>query len=201
MARLAIILFLPLVVPMACRRCGLPSVGGLLVSGIVIGQHGLKNIPETPIVSNFMVDVGKLPLMFFAGIEIDHALFKSIWKRSRLFGWLTFTLPLLTGVGVGLVFGYSWLAALLIGSLLASHTLRGFPITRQMGISRSAPVVITTGATVFTDVASLLVLAVCLPIHKSGFSAQALLIQLGFLLVYGILRSNSTGSGVFCGSR
>lgn len=184
MARLAIILFLLLVVPMACRRCGLPSVVGLLVSGIVIGQHGLKIIPETPIVSNFMADVGKLLLMLFAGIEIDHVLFKTIWKRSLLFGWLTFMLPLLTGMGVGLVFGYSWLAALLIGSLLASHTLLGFPITQQMGISRSAPVVITTGATVFTDVASLLVLAVCLPIHQSGFSVKSLVVQLGYLLIY-----------------
>ncbi len=184
MARLSIVLFLLLVVPMVCRRCSLPSVVGLLVSGIIIGHNGLKIIPETPIVSNFMADVGKLMLMMFAGIEIDHLLFKKIWKRSLLLGGLTFTLPFLVGVIIGFLFGYYWVAALLIGSLLASHTLLGFPITQKMGISKSAPVVITTGATVFTDVSSLLVLAVCLQVHQSGFSASSVAIQLLLLLVY-----------------
>jgi hypothetical protein len=47
MARMSIVLFLVLVlvVPMACRRCSLPSVVGLLISGIVIGYHGLRIIP------------------------------------------------------------------------------------------------------------------------------------------------------------
>lgn len=184
MARLSIVLFLLLVVPMVCRRFSLPSVVGLLVSGIVIGHHGLRIIPETPIVSNFMADVGKLMLMMFAGIEIDHSLFKRIWKRSLLLGSLTFSLPFLAGVIIGFLFGYYWVAALLIGSLLASHTLLGFPITQKMGISQSDPVVITTGATVFTDVGSLLVLAVCLQIHQSGFSASSLALQLVLLLVY-----------------
>jgi Kef-type K+ transport system membrane component KefB len=184
MARLSIVLFLLLVVPMVCRRFSLPSVVGLLISGIVIGYHGLRIIPETPVVSNFMADVGKLMLMMFAGIEIDHSLFKRIWKRSLLFGGLTFALPCLTGVIIGFFFGYYWVAALLIGSLLASHTLLGFPITQKMGISRSDPVVITTGATVFTDVGSLLVLAVCLEIHQSGFSASSVAIQLVLLLIY-----------------
>lgn len=184
MARLAIILFLLLVVPMLCRRLSLPSVVGLLVSGIIIGHHGLRIIPEHPTVSNFMSDIGKLMLMMFAGIEIDHGLFRTIWRRSLLLGGLTFSLPLVTGTVVGLVFGYYWVSALLIGSLLASHTLLGFPIVQQAGIARTDPVVITSGATVFTDVAALLVLAVCLPIHQTGFSAASMALQLVLLLLY-----------------
>lgn len=184
MARLTVVLFMALVVPMLCNRASLPSVVGLLVAGIVIGPHCLSIIPDKPIVSNFMADMGKLMLMLFAGIEIDHSLFKLIWKRSLLFGLFTFLLPLLTGLIVGIAFGYYWVAALLIGSLLASHTLLGFPITQRLGISRCDPVVITSGATIFTDVAALLVLAVCLPIHQSGFSAQSLIIQLALLIGY-----------------
>lgn len=184
MARLCIVLLLVLVVPMVCAKFSLPSVVGLLIAGYLIGQHGLEIIPKTPIVSNFMADVGKLMLMLFAGIEIDHALFTKIWKRSLLFGCCTFVLPLAAGCFAGLVFGYSWVAALLIGSLLASHTLLGFPITQQRGLARTDPVVISSGATVFTDVASLLVLAVCLPIHQNGFSLRALLLQLLLLLLY-----------------
>jgi Kef-type K+ transport system membrane component KefB len=184
LARIALAFFLILVVPMLCRRFALPAVVGLLAAGIVVGPHGLKIIPPNPVVANFLAELGKLMLMMFAGMEIDHGLFARIWKRSALFGLFTFLLPLLAGVAVGFLFGYYWVAALLIGSLLASHTLLGFPITQQLGISGSDAVSVTSGATIFTDVASLLILAVCLPIHMSGFSGQALAIQLVLLLGY-----------------
>ena len=184
LARLSLAFFILLVVPMLCRRISLPVVVGLLAAGIVVGPHGLKIIPQNPVVANFLAEIGKLMLMMFAGMEIDHALFARIWKRSALFGLFTFLLPLLAGIAIGLLFGYYWVAALLIGSLLASHTLLGFPIVQQMGISGSDAVAVTSGATIFTDVASLLILAVCLPIHVSGFSGEALAIQLVLLLGY-----------------
>jgi Kef-type K+ transport system membrane component KefB len=184
LARLALAFFILLVVPMLCRRISLPVVVGLLAAGIVVGPHGLKIIPQNPVVANFLAEVGKLMLMMFAGMEIDHGLFARIWKRSALFGLFTFLLPLLAGIAIGLLFGYYWVAALLIGSLLASHTLLGFPIVQQMGISGSDAVAVTSGATIFTDVASLLILAVCLPIHVSGFSGEALALQLVLLLGY-----------------
>ncbi|NJC88876.1 MAG: cation:proton antiporter [Desulfuromonas sp.] len=184
LARLSLAFFLVLVVPMMCQRFSLPAVVGLLIAGVVIGPYGLKIIPRNPVVGNFLSELGKLMLMMFAGIEIDHALFRRVWKRSLLFGLCTFLLPLLAGVAVGFLFGYYWVAALLIGSLLASHTLLGFPITQQLGIAGSDPVSVTTGATIFTDVASLLILAICLPIHMSGFSPQSLIWQLVLLLGY-----------------
>ena len=42
----------------------------------------------------------------------------------------------------------------------------------------------TVGATIFTDVASLMILAVCIPIHVAGFSPRAFLLQLVELAVY-----------------
>jgi Kef-type K+ transport system membrane component KefB len=45
-------------------------------------------------------------------------------------------------------------------------------------------VAVTIGGTIFTDLASLLVLAVCLPIHTSGFSPMAFAIQIGELVGY-----------------
>ena len=58
----------------------------------------------------------------------------------------------------------------MIGSLLASHTLLGFPIVQRLGLTRDEAVTVTVGATIFTDIASLMVLAVCIPIHVAGFS-------------------------------
>ena len=75
-------------------------------------------------------------------------------------------------------------SALLIGSLLASHTLLGYPVIERLGLVRTEAATVTIGATIFTDIAALLVLAICIPIHMSGFSASAFGLQLVQLAVY-----------------
>jgi Kef-type K+ transport system membrane component KefB len=159
-------------------------VVGLLLAGVVFGPHGLHVGPKSHEVAHFFADVSKLLLMFFAGLEIDLAQFRRTGHRSLVFGLATFALPLAAGALAGLGFGYGWLAALLIGSLLASHTLLGYPIVQRLGLSRDEAVTVTVGATVFTDVASLMILAVCIPIHVAGFSAKVFLVQLAELTVY-----------------
>lgn len=184
LARFAIALMLFLTIPPLCKRIRLPSVVGLLLAGVVLGPSGLHVAPEHGEVAHFFADVGKLLLMFFAGLEIDLDQFMRIRKRSLTFGIATFAFPLLAGLIVGFVFGYGWIGALLIGSLLASHTLLGFPIVQQLGIVRNEAVTVAIGATVFTDVASLLVLAICIPIHTTGFSASTFVLQLLQLAIY-----------------
>lgn len=184
MARFALAMAVILVVPALCQKARLPSVVGLLLAGVVFGPHGLDVGPKSHEVAHFFADVGKLLLMFFAGLEIDIVQFRRTGNRSLVFGLATFTLPLVSGMLVGLVFGYGWLAALLIGSLLASHTLLGYPIAQRLGLVRDEAVTVTVGATIFTDVASLMILAVCIPVHAAGFSATTFLLQLAELAVY-----------------
>ena len=88
------------------------------------------------------------------------------------------------GRTVALLVLNGWLGVLLIGSLLASHTLLGYPIVQRPGARYDEAVTVTVGATIFTDIASLMVLAVCIPIHVAGFSARAFLMQLAELAVY-----------------
>jgi Kef-type K+ transport system membrane component KefB len=184
LARFAIALLLFLTIPPLCKRIRLPAAVGLLLAGVVLGPSGLHIAPEHGEVAHFFADVGKLLLMFFAGLEIDLDQFLRIRNRSLTFGFATFFFPMLAGITVGLAFGYGWIGALLIGSLLASHTLLGFPIVQQLGLVRNEAVTVAIGATVFTDVASLLVLAICIPIHTTGFSASTFALQLVQLAVY-----------------
>jgi Kef-type K+ transport system membrane component KefB len=135
----------------------------------------------------FFAEIGKLLLMFFAGLEIDLSQFRRTGARSLVFGFLTFSIPLVVGVGIGLLADYGWLAAVLIGSLMASHTLLGFPIVQRMKLVTDEAVAVTIGGTVFTDLASLLVLAICLPIHSSGFSTSAFAVLIGELTAYILL--------------
>src|SRR6476646_5935239 len=184
LARFAFALTILFTVPALCKRIHLPAVVGLLVAGVIFGPHGLQVGPKHNEVAEYFAEVGKLLLMFFASLEIDVQQFQRTHNRSLVFGLATFSLPLAAGFAVGMGFGYGWIGALLIGSLLASHTLLGYPIVQRLGLVRNEAVTVTIGATIFTDIASLLVVAVCLPIHTAGFSLNNFFIQVVELVIY-----------------
>jgi Kef-type K+ transport system membrane component KefB len=114
--------------------------------------------------------------MFSAGLEIDIALFRIVQTRAIIFGVVTTTVPLLFGTLLG--FGYSLISAIVVGSLLASHTLLGVPIVRRLGVIRLEPIVVAIGATVLSDTLSLIVFAICVSTYTTGFSPEALGTQL-----------------------
>jgi Kef-type K+ transport system membrane component KefB len=184
LVRFALILAIFLLIPPLCRRVRIPAAVGLLLAGVGLGPSGLHTLPNAAPVAQFFAEIGKLLLMFFAGLEIDLSQFRRTGVRSLIFGFLTFAVPLIIGTAVGLLAGYGWLAAVLIGSLMASHTLLGFPIVQRMKLVADEAVAVTIGGTVFTDFASLLILGVCLPIHKEGFSLSTFAIQIGEMLAY-----------------
>src|SRR4051794_28558543 len=184
LARFSVAMLILFAIPPLCRRARLPAVVGLMAAGVLIGPFGLQLAPRHGEVVEFFAELGKLLLMFFAGMEIDLVQFNRTRNRSIGFGLLTFALPLTAGLLVGLWAGYPWVGALLIGSLLASHTLIAFPIVEKLGKLRNEAVTVTIGATVFTDVAALLVLAICIPIHVSGFAPDTFAIQVLQLAVY-----------------
>jgi Kef-type K+ transport system membrane component KefB len=187
LVRFALVLAIFLLVPPICRRLRIPPGVGLLLAGVALGPSGLHTLPNAAPVAQFFAEIGKLLLMFFAGLEVDLSQFRRTGVRSLVFGCLTFSIPLIVGAGVGILSGYGLLAAVLIGSLMASHTLLGFPIVQRMKLVGDEAVAVTIGGTVFTDLASLLVLAICLPIHSSGFSTSTFALQVGELIGYVLL--------------
>jgi Na+:H+ antiporter len=94
-----------------------------------------------------------------------------------MFGLVTTAVPLLLGTASGLLLGYALIPAIVIGSLLASHTLLGLPIVDRLGVKRLEPVTITVGATVLSDTLSLVVFAICVPTYERGFSVFSLTVQ------------------------
>src|SRR6476660_4661115 len=93
MACFAVAMAVILVVPTLCQKVRLPSVVGLLLAGIVFGPNGLHVGPKSHEVAHCFGDVGKLLLMFFAGLEIDLVRFRRTGRRSLAFGLATFALP------------------------------------------------------------------------------------------------------------
>lgn len=184
MARFAIALAVILTLPPLCQRLRLPAVVGFLLAGVLFGPSGLHVAPKNSEVAHFFSEVGKLLLMFFAGLEIELTQFQRVRHRSLTYGIASFATPLVCGAAVGRIFGYGWLSAFLIGSVFASHTLLGYPIVQRMKLVRNEAVTVTIGATIFTDVAALLVVAICIPIHMAGFSTTAFLTQVLELAIY-----------------
>jgi Kef-type K+ transport system membrane component KefB len=178
MAKFALGMALIVFVPQLFRALGLPGVVGLLLSGILFGPHGLDVFGAHPLIADFFSELGKLLLMFFAGLEIDLDVLKRSQNRSIVFGLATTLIPLTTGTLVGLIFGYAAIPAIVIGSLLASHTLLGLAIVRDLGQSNREPMTVTVGATVISDTLSLIIFAVCVTSFCSGFTLSSLGLQL-----------------------
>jgi Kef-type K+ transport system membrane component KefB len=177
LAKFAVGLAIIVGVPPLFRRLRVPGVVGLVLAGVVLGPHGLELMGEHHPIAAFFAQLGKLLLMFGAGLEIDLALFEKVRNKSYVFGLATTLVPLVLGTGVGLFFGYPVIPAIVIGSLLASHTLLGLPIISRLGETRLEPVTITVGATVVSDTLSLVVFAICASTFKTGFSVISLSIQ------------------------
>lgn len=171
-------------IPALSRRLRIPSVVMLLFTGVLIGPHVLGIFTKDSPVADFFADLGKLLLMFFAGLEIDLARFKQARDKSILFGLITTLCPLVLGTTVGLVFGYHPIAAIVIGSLLASHTLLAAPIIARLGVIQAEPVTVTYGATVMSDTLSLIVFAVCVSTFVSGFSVSSFALQLVEIAIF-----------------
>ncbi|HEY9648922.1 MAG TPA: cation:proton antiporter [Chroococcidiopsis sp.] len=183
----AILLAVILIVPLGFEKLKLPGLLGLLIAGVVLGGNGLNLLNSESETMKLLSDIGLVYLMFVAGLEIDLKLFNATKHRSLGFGFLTFIVPLITGTIVGHLFGFGWNAAILIGSLFASHTLLAYPIISRLGVIANEAVTVTIGATIFTDIGSLLVLAVCIGINRGDFTTLSLMGLLLSLAIYATL--------------
>lgn len=176
-----------LVIPPLFERLRLPGLVGLLIAGVILGQSGLQWLDSKSETMQLLSGVGKVYLMFVAGLEIDLKQFRKTRNRSLGFGFLTFIVPMVTGIAVGRLFDFSWNASVLIGSLLASHTLLAYPIVSRLGVVSNEAIMVTIGATIITDTAALLVLALCVGIHTGAFSASSFITLLLGVAIYSVV--------------
>jgi Kef-type K+ transport system membrane component KefB len=184
LAKFAIIIAAIVGVPRLAAWIRVPPMVGLLLFGVLLGPHVLGFFGEYRPVANFFGELGKLLLMFSAGLEIDIVLFRRAQARSIIFGLLTTTVPLFFGTLLGLSFGDALIPAIVVGSLLASHTLLSVPIVQRVGVIRLEPIVVTIGATVLSDTLSLVVFAICVSMYTTGFSFSGLTIQIAEIAVF-----------------
>ncbi|MEX0653038.1 MAG: cation:proton antiporter [Phycisphaeraceae bacterium] len=156
----ALAMLLILLAPAAARWLRLPGLVGLIIGGAIVGEAGLGLLVREGTMA-LLGTVGLLYLMFAAGLGLDLTQFARQRHRSIVFGLISFAIPQALGILAGLyVLGLGLLPAVLLGSIVGSHTLLALPIAKRIGIARNTAVTMATGGTIVTDALSLTVLAV-----------------------------------------
>jgi Kef-type K+ transport system membrane component KefB len=148
-----------LVAPLIARLTRLPEVVTVVLVGFAIGPAGLGLLERDGLVAT-LGGAGLLYLMFVAGLELDLDDFIEHRRDSIGFGIATFLIPMALGTAVSLALGFELLASLLLASCWASHTLITYPVFQRVGTVGNRAVATSVGATIITDTAALLVLAV-----------------------------------------
>jgi Kef-type K+ transport system membrane component KefB len=184
LAKFAVGMVMLVIIPRFSRRVHVPVPVGLLLSGVIVGPYVLDIFGTVRPIADFLAELGKLLLMFFAGLEINLELFRRARNRSIALGIATTAFPQVLGTIVGLSFGYAAIPAIVIGSLLASHTLLGLSIVNRLGLGSLEPVTVAVGATVMSDTLSLVVFAICVSIYTTGFSPSGLVLLLAEIAGY-----------------
>jgi Kef-type K+ transport system membrane component KefB len=173
----SLMLFIILLSPILLRRIRIPSIIGLIISGVIIGPKGFYILEKTEAIELFSM-IGLLYIMFMAGLELDMNDFRRNQSKSLVFGLLTFALPM--GIGFPVchyLLGYDVTASLLTASMFSTHTLVAYPIVSKLGISRNQAVSTAVGGTILTDTAVLLLLAIIIG-SKAGTLNQEFWLRL-----------------------
>ncbi|MDR7080273.1 Kef-type K+ transport system membrane component KefB [Neobacillus niacini] len=154
---LAVLIFL--LFPILMGKLRVPAIIGPILAGIIVGPNGLELLARDSTIE-LLGTVGLLFIMFIAGLELDLDGFKKYRNRSVTFGLLSFSIPLILGILVGLWLDLGILSAILFGTIFSTHTLLGYPAISRLGIAKNKAVTTAVGGTLITDSLALLVLAV-----------------------------------------
>lgn len=172
----SLILFIILLAPILLKKIRIPGIIGLIIAGIIIGPEGFNILQESKI--EIFSTIGLMYIMFIAGLELDMNQFKANRNKSLVFGFFTFAIPIAIGYPVYYYILGQWddhitmEAALLTASMFATHTLVTYPIVSKLGLAKNVATSITVGATILTDTAVLILLAVILGSHEGGLSPE-----------------------------
>ena len=176
--------------PMVLGRLRIPHIIGMILAGVVIGEHGFNILARD---SSFELfgKVGLYYIMFLAGLEMNMGDFKKNRGKAVVLGLLAFVIPMALGFITNMtVLKYGFITSVLLASMYASHTLVAYPIVIRYGVSRHRSVSIAVGGTAVTDTLTLLVLAVIGGLFKGESSEMFWLwlvvkvIFLGFLIIF-----------------
>jgi Kef-type K+ transport system membrane component KefB len=153
------------------------------VAGIVMGPFGFELFAPSETIE-FMGTIGLIFLMFMAGLETRFSSFREMGKEVSLLSIVNGLIPFGVGIGIALLFGYGWIAALLLGIIFISSSIAviipSLQANQLFGGRLGKSIV---AATIVEDVASLLLLSLLLQLVINPTANIPLPLFYGILLV------------------
>ena len=111
-----LVLLIILFAPILLNRLRIPHIIGMILAGLVIGEHGFNILARD---SSFELfgKVGLYYIMFLAGLEMNMADFKQNRGKAVMLGLLAFIIPIMIGLVVNMTFlKYSLITSVLLAS-------------------------------------------------------------------------------------
>ena len=174
-----VVLLIILLAPIIMGKLRIPHIIGMVLAGVLIGEHGLHLLDRDNSFELFG-KVGLLYIMFLAGLEMDMESVKKNSRRILWFGLLTCLVPLvLTYVMAMWLLDYSSTASFLLGCIMASNTLIAYPIISRYGMGRHPSVMLSVGASMLSLFMALMMLAAL----SASYSKD---VGIGFWLLFAI---------------
>lgn len=140
------------------QKIGLSSIVGYILLGLLLGPYGAFTLYETTEITSMLAELGIILLLFYMGLEFSLPRFLEGGKTMTLAGSIDLV-NFAAGFGLGLLFGFGWLAALFLGGivyisssgviakLLAERDLIAYPEAER-----------TLGVLVYEDLAMVVIL-------------------------------------------
>jgi Kef-type K+ transport system membrane component KefB len=169
------------VIPQLLKRLHIPTVVAILLIGIVIGPNAIDLIrtlnhflgrgyptEQIYVVLDAMGLLGLVFLMVLAGMEVNLRILMAEKRAVIWLSLLTFAMPAAAGYAIYAIFEPGdaigkWVYA----SLFASHSVGiVFPVIRELNAIRTRFGVAVLASTVITDIASLILLAICIQFKR-----------------------------------
>ena len=176
-------------------RLGQPSVLGELLVGILLGPSllNLLNLPSfdeelMQEVLKLIGEIGVLLLMFLAGLDLHINELRHTGRVSAISGTLGVILPVLMGLGMGMLAGmsldHSIFLGLALGATSVSISARTLMELKQL---RSRVGLGMLGAAVFDDILVILLLSIFFALESGSGGITSILMVLGRMTLFFLL--------------
>ncbi len=183
-----VVLLIILLAPIVMGRLRIPHIIGMVLAGVLVGQYGF-NILERDASFELFGKVGLYYIMFLAGLEMDMENLRKNIGRVGVFALLTFSVPFVMTFFAGrAMLGYSGMALMMLGCLMASNTLIAYPIVGRYGLQRHETSTLSVGASMTSLFFALVVLAATVNSvsPKGGAADNQLLFWMWFLVRFAL---------------
>ena len=167
-----VVLCIILLAPIIMGKLRIPHIVGMVLAGVVIGEHGL-NILQRDGSFELFGKVGMYYIMFLAALEMDMENVKKSRNGIMSFGLLTSIIPFVLTIPIAkYLLGYSTMASLLLGCIMASNTLIAYPIVCRYGLQQHQSASFSVGATMIALFLALVTLAAISATFTGGSSIK-----------------------------